>query len=205
MPYADPAARRARYHQRKAEDEGYLARVNEYHRQWRAAHPERAAVAARASTAAYRNRHPERISEYKARPESRRKEAEGMARRRAADLERYREMRLRDYHNDPDASTKSRARAHGMTLADYQARVAEQDGKCAICRREETARGSTGRIRRLGIDHDHTTGEVRGLLCHACNVALGLLNDDPELLEAAAGYLRSAARRRVRLVAKAGD
>jgi hypothetical protein len=47
----------------------------------------------------------------------------------------------------------------------------------------------------LAIDHDHVTGDIRGLLCHACNVALGLLNDDPELLEAAAGYLRTASRR----------
>jgi hypothetical protein len=81
---------------------------------------------------------------------------------------------------------------------------AEQNGRCAICRQVETTRGPNGRPRRLSIDHDHETRDIRGLLCHRCNVALGLLDDNPELLDAAAGYLRAASRRRLSLV-KAGD
>lgn len=38
-------------------------------------------------------------------------------------------------------------------------------------------------------DHDHTTGQFRGWLCHRCNVSLGLMADDPERLRAAADYL----------------
>ncbi len=65
-------------------------------------------------------------------------------------------------------------------------------------------RTGSGRVRRLSIDHDHNTGDIRGLLCHNCNVAIGHLNDDPELLDAAAGYLRTASRRHLQLL-KAGD
>lgn len=57
-----------------------------------------------------------------------------------------------------------------------------QGGRCAICRRRT----------RLGIDHDHTTEFVRGLLCRACNLGIGLLKNDPRRLRAAAAYLRHA-------------
>lgn len=43
----------------------------------------------------------------------------------------------------------------------------------------------------LAIDHDHETGEVRGLLCSACNTSIGLLGDDLGRIEAAALYLES--------------
>ena len=58
-----------------------------------------------------------------------------------------------------------------------------QQGLCGICG-EENRSGH-----RLAVDHDHTTGRVRGLLCHRCNTAIGLLRDDPALLRAAIEYL----------------
>lgn len=45
-------------------------------------------------------------------------------------------------------------------------------------------------ILQLAVDHNHKTGKVRGLLCRRCNQALGKLEDDPALFEAAATYLR---------------
>jgi hypothetical protein len=80
----------------------------------------------------------------------------------------------------------------GITLEQYESKLAEQDGRCAICRREPLAE------KRLGVDHDHrccpgekTCGRcLRDLLCNDCNSALGLFGDDPERLEAAAAYLR---------------
>ncbi len=45
---------------------------------------------------------------------------------------------------------------------------------------------------KLMVDHDHTTGEVRGLLCHNCNRAIGLLREDPERLRRAIEYLEGA-------------
>jgi hypothetical protein len=65
-----------------------------------------------------------------------------------------------------------------MTVADYNALLAEQKGVCAICRNPELRRGNHGKAKRLSVDHDHETGKVRGLLCQDCNTALGLLKED---------------------------
>lgn len=74
-------------------------------------------------------------------------------------------------------------RKYGMTLDGYNALVEEQDGRCAICRQ-------VCELGHLQVDHDHTNGQVRGLLCHKCNKMLGLACDSPSLLEAATRYLR---------------
>ncbi len=73
---------------------------------------------------------------------------------------------------------------YGLTPEAYFELLATQDWKCAICSKEET---STKRL--LAVDHDHATGEIRGILCHRCNTALGLFRDDVGLLRAAERYL----------------
>jgi len=60
----------------------------------------------------------------------------------------------------------------------------EQNYRCAICNNEDEVEG-----RRLAIDHCHTTGVVRGLLCGKCNRGIGLFYDSQELLERAINYL----------------
>lgn len=77
-------------------------------------------------------------------------------------------------------------RRYGLTVADYEALLTQQNGVCAICGKACPTRG------RLSVDHDHATGEVRGLACHKCNTALGLFDDNPTLLRAAAAYLETA-------------
>lgn len=62
--------------------------------------------------------------------------------------------------------------------------VADRDGRCDICMTKPSAA--------LCVDHDHVTGEVRGLLCGSCNRALGLLGDNLEGVMRAVKYLRSA-------------
>ncbi len=76
-------------------------------------------------------------------------------------------------------------RRYGLTpeqVADMETRG------CAVCGTTEWM----GRHSRPHIDHDHQTGQVRGLLCHNCNLALGHLHDDPELVERALAYLRGS-------------
>lgn len=76
----------------------------------------------------------------------------------------------------------SRIRKYGITVEQYDAMYQEQNGVCYICGEPEYHRA-------LSIDHNHVTGKVRGLLCSNHNRALGLLNDDPDLLLKAHVYL----------------
>jgi hypothetical protein len=75
-------------------------------------------------------------------------------------------------------------RQYGITLAQYDDMLEQQDYKCAICGNEDEVEG-----RKLAVDHCHTTGTVRGLLCGKCNRGLGLFYDNKALLEKAIKYL----------------
>ena len=68
---------------------------------------------------------------------------------------------------------------YGITLAQYEQMLEEQRGQCFICSSEQ----------KLFVDHCHTTGRVRGLLCHHCNLVLGHAMDNPSILRLAANYL----------------
>lgn len=74
-------------------------------------------------------------------------------------------------------------RRYGLTAEEYEAVVA--DNRCAVCGSSERRKGHET----LYVDHDHATGVVRGLLCHACNLTLGNAKDDPARLRALADYL----------------
>jgi hypothetical protein len=74
-----------------------------------------------------------------------------------------------------------------VTLAQFDAMIEAQDNCCLICNR--TLDPSGPRDIKPNIDHCHKTGEVRGILCGRCNKALGLFNDDVDLLQAASEYL----------------
>ena len=73
-------------------------------------------------------------------------------------------------------------RKYGITMDDVERLKAEQNFACKICKKPEVNKT-------LAIDHDHKTGVVRGLLCGNCNRALGLFQDDLNLLESAKQYL----------------
>lgn len=83
-------------------------------------------------------------------------------------------------------------RDYGMTEEQYLTLAQKQGGVCAICHQPETHKHRNGRTCRLAVDHSHTTGAVRGLLCYTCNVAIGFLYDSPRLCESAAAYLTEA-------------
>lgn len=78
-----------------------------------------------------------------------------------------------------------------LSLASYQALLTAQNGVCAICHQPERYGSVKRGVNQLSVDHDHKTGEVRGLLCQSCNRALGLMADDPDRLMAAATYLKA--------------
>jgi hypothetical protein len=75
-------------------------------------------------------------------------------------------------------------RNFGLTTAEAEALFDSQGGLCAICRTAEIKH----------IDHDHGTDKVRGGLCGPCNMGLGQFRDDPDLLVAAAWYLKRHGR-----------
>ena len=72
----------------------------------------------------------------------------------------------------------------GISLEEYRALLKAQGGGCAICGAERSHCGQM-----LSVDHCHVTGVIRGLLCKACNSALSLFNEDPDVMRAAAEYL----------------
>jgi RNase P subunit RPR2 len=76
-----------------------------------------------------------------------------------------------------------RLQKYGLTEGEYQDLVLFQNNICAICNKPNN--------KTLNIDHDHKTGKVRGLLCHYCNIGLGLFKDDIDVLNKAINYLSS--------------
>jgi len=72
----------------------------------------------------------------------------------------------------------------GISLEEYNILLAKQNGVCAICGKEDK--------KALAVDHDATTGRIRGLLCSTHNLAIGNFNHDPNLLRAAAKYLETS-------------
>lgn len=70
---------------------------------------------------------------------------------------------------------------YGITLDDYNKLFEKQNGRCAICSKTQE--------RTLHVDHCHSSGRVRGLLCQKCNMAIGLLHDSADLLKKAVKYL----------------
>jgi hypothetical protein len=97
----------------------------------------------------------------------------------------------RDRRRSPEARRAQRdshlRRKYGIGADDYDELLRSQNGVCAICLREPNPNIS------LHVDHDHETGEIRGLLCFCCNNALGDFEDDYERLAAAVRYLRPPA------------
>ena len=89
-----------------------------------------------------------------------------------------RDRRGRKYDPAKRRSWNYRTR-YGVSAADVDALLASQGGLCAICRKVP---------RRPVVDHDHSTGKVRGVLCHACNVMAGSLEND-EFRRRALAYL----------------
>ena len=129
----------------------------------------------RAAVKRYKQRHPEKV-------------AKRLKRWRTKNADRVRAGKRASYHRNRDKTVQLLRKKHlqekyGLTVAQYEAMHRRQGGKCKVCREPEKTNA------RLAVDHCHTTGRVRGLLCKSCNWGIGLLKDDAKLLRRAAGYL----------------
>src|SRR5215217_3935061 len=101
-------------------------------------------------------------------------------------------------HPGPRCATCHRARRKALSNSSWETRIGLtynitadeyfqtldfQGGKCYICNR------ATGAVKRLAVDHRHSDGQIRGVLCTVCNRTLGHFRDEPEAFERAAYYL----------------
>lgn len=106
------------------------------------------------------------------------------AERLAKDPNYYNRARKRYRDKNPDKVRKWALKRYGITLEQWNEMFEAQGNVCASCRSPDPAT-------KLGwnTDHCHTTGKVRGILCYACNLAIGHAKDCPNRLRACAEYL----------------
>lgn len=123
-----------------------------------------------------------------------------------------RQARCKDCHKKSQREWVSRKpeniwvfnlRRMGLTIDEYQRMADSQRNVCSVCGNPETRVDKrTGKLRRLAIDHDHSCcgGKssckkcIRSLLCQSCNQALGLLRDDPVIVQSLANYVKKNPR-----------
>jgi hypothetical protein len=109
---------------------------------------------------------------------------------RAADPEKYKALDKAKYQRAKDSgkpyeyARKSHLmRTYGLTVERWEEIFESQGSSCAICKARETSL-------HWCVDHDHETGEVRGILCSPCNVLIGMAKDHPQVLDDAKEYLQ---------------
>jgi len=133
-------------------------------------------------------RHPERRTrEFKDRVNQRAKEA------RKLNPERYHEYDLKRKAKNPDhirainlrSNEKRRHEKFGLPQGWYDLQYKKQNGCCAICLGQQE-----GKPKKFAIDHNHSTGQVRGLLCNSCNTSIGKLKEDITIMQRAINYLK---------------
>jgi len=178
----------------------YKNRASERAAEWRQKNPERYRAYARSDAVRERNRD-WMVRDRKEHPEKYKKKDRLKRHRHATSINaQKRKYRASHPRSSWGATLK---RKYGLSAEQYLAMLAQQGGCCAICGKPETARWR-GTLCRLSVDHDHTTGEIRGLTCRRCNSILGLAKDDKSILTRAIQYLQKHRRRQYAIRAMAG-
>lgn len=115
-----------------------------------------------------------------------------VARQMPIEKQRFADASMRWYYRHPETVRERRVTyLYGLSPEEHRKLIAAQEGLCAICRNPETQKHHRhGTPKPLNVDHIRGTKTVRGLLCNACNTAIGLFREDPTLFEAAVRYLR---------------
>jgi len=136
----------------------------------------------RLKAAAYRKKNPEKVREIQNRNAEK-------ARQNPDKVEAIRgyQLKYRDQNREV-LKDKERERRFGINRQEYAEMFHAHNGACAICSQPETATRN-GRIKALAVDHDHESGEIRGLLCSDCNTGIGKLKEDRDIMVSAIRYL----------------
>ena len=141
--------------------------LKEYAKKYRGNHREKA----KATSKKWREEHPGYSKQqYRKNPEKARKLS--------------RQYRKNNPEQVKESQRKNHLKKYNLSHEDWLKMWESQDGRCAICG-EPFARQSDA-----CVDHNHETGEIRGLLCMQCNVGLGSFNDNPKLIIKILKYLR---------------
>lgn len=98
-------------------------------------------------------------------------------------LKQYRDQRREQM------AAASRFHEYGLLHEDYLLMLKNQKYRCKICKEKFD--------KTPHVDHDHETGQVRGLLCRGCNSLLGFAKESPTILSSATQYLRDFGKRTV--------
>lgn len=93
------------------------------------------------------------------------------------------------YIKHPEIKRKATLRKHKLTPEQYRKMVNSQNNVCSICGKAETLR-RYGSVQNLVVDHCHKTNMNRGLLCHKCNIGLGVFDDNIDVMASAISYLK---------------
>lgn len=106
------------------------------------------------------------------------------------------QKKVKEYNNSPERVRRNYEtkvqRKYGLEMTDIERMLEQQDHKCSIC---SVDIGISADEHTAVVDHCHTTGEIRGLLCNWCNRGLGHYEDSPSLFRKAAEYLESTTMR----------
>lgn len=110
--------------------------------------------------------------------------------RRNAEKSKAKATKWKEEHRDRAKYIRWRCQLkllYGITIEKYEEMLKDQNGLCYICNKQETRKGRLN----LSVDHNHTTKQIRKLVCSKCNVGIGMFNEDPLLLRKTADYIES--------------
>jgi 23S rRNA pseudoU1915 N3-methylase RlmH len=134
----------------------------------------------------YREKNPEKVKESQKKWREANKEK---IKKRAAEYKKklgkkyyseyMKEWRVKNPNGAKSADLKKK---YGISYAQYAEKLESQGGVCAIC-------GCSPSTKSLAVDHNHETGQIRDIICHACNTSLGLLKECKQRLSALSKYI----------------
>jgi hypothetical protein len=99
---------------------------------------------------------------------------------------------IKKFYNNPIIKNNRKfyqiKKNYNLSETDFNNMIINQNNKCLICNKEFKFKDDSNK--HIHIDHNHKTGNVRGLLCPKCNLLLGICNDNVEILKSAIQYLK---------------